>query len=157
MTLTSFIFSINLLRPEKTKRKAEGYSDGDYTLFHRLKATDYINSDHHLEDLAEANEIVIDDPQIEAHESTTAEVRDCCKDIKVLGRKELRELLSWRKKLRQYFQVLKAKDSAPTETAVAPEMRYVPRELEVCYLQPAFCITASKIWKMRKKRRWKRK
>lgn len=36
---------INLLKPEKQKKaKAEGYAEGDYTLFHQLKATDFINS-----------------------------------------------------------------------------------------------------------------
>lgn len=105
------LFRINLLHPEKTKRKAEGYADGDYTLFHRLKATEFIQTDHHLEALADANEIVIDDPQIEAHEATTNEVRECCRDIKVLGRKELRELLNWRKALRKHFQALKAQEA----------------------------------------------
>lgn len=114
-----------MIHPEKTKRKPEGYAEGDYTLFHRLKASEYIESDHHLEALAEANEIVIDDPRIEAHEATTPEVRECCKDIKVLGRRELRELLNWRKNIRKYFQSLKAQESKePTEDAPV-EKRYV--------------------------------
>jgi len=93
-----------------------------------LKATEFVETDNHLDALAEANEIFIDDPRIEAHEATTNEVRECCKDIKVLGRKELRELLNWRKKLRQYFQALNAE--ALKETATEETEELSPEALE---------------------------
>jgi len=51
--------------------------------------------------LQNASEIVIDDETIDKHEKTTKEIRECCKDIKVLGRKDLKLLLNWWKALKK--------------------------------------------------------
>lgn len=98
------------MRPDKTtKRKAEGYAEGDNTLHHRISAKQFFESVGHLDLLADTNQILIDDDVIDKHPATTDEIRECCRDIKVLGRKELRELLNWRKKLRHYFKSLEPK------------------------------------------------
>lgn len=44
-----------------------------------------------------------DDKKFLEHKLTTNEIKECCKDIKVLGRKELRLLLSWWKELHGEF------------------------------------------------------
>lgn len=54
-----------------------------------------------MEALQNASEIVIDDEYIDKHEKTTKEIRECCKDIKVLGRKDVKLLLNWWKALKK--------------------------------------------------------
>lgn len=38
-------------------RQREGYPEGDFTLFHSLKASEFINSDNYLNLLAQRNEV----------------------------------------------------------------------------------------------------
>lgn len=95
---------LNVFHPEKQKKaKAEGYPENDYTLHHKLSVTDFITSESGIESLQNASEIVIDDERIASHPKTTKEIVECCKDIKVLGRKELRSLLAWWKLLKEEF------------------------------------------------------
>ncbi|CAF2672416.1 unnamed protein product [Rotaria sp. Silwood2] len=88
-----------LKHPEKFIRSREGYPEGDYTLYHKLDATKFIQSENFLDLLATANEIVIDDERILQHPQTTSEIKECIKDIKVLGRREITLILGWRRHL----------------------------------------------------------
>uniref|UniRef100_H3DDM8 pre-rRNA processing protein FTSJ3 n=1 Tax=Tetraodon nigroviridis TaxID=99883 RepID=H3DDM8_TETNG len=85
------------------KPKAEGYTDGDLTLFHSFPVTAFLKAENPVDFLAKASEIILDNKDLESHASTTNEIKECCRDIRVLGRKELRLLLSWRSKLRRYL------------------------------------------------------
>ncbi|NXS94565.1 SPB1 protein, partial [Jacana jacana] len=87
----------------KKKPKAEGYADGDTTLYHRFTLMDFLKAPNPVDFLSKANEITLEDGELENHSSTTEELRQCCKDIRVLGRKELRALLNWRTKLRRFL------------------------------------------------------
>lgn len=109
---------LNLFKPEKKikKAKAEGYADGDYTLFHSIKAADFVNHENAIEALQDASEIVIEDDFVGKHEKTTNEIRECCKDIRVLGRKELRMLLAWAKSVKESTEVKKKDEKVPEET-----------------------------------------
>ena len=93
--------ALNLIHPEKHTRHRDGYKEGDYTLFHTLKVTDFIHSDSYLDLLADASEIVFDDKTFENHATTTPEIKECLKDIKVLGKREIRLVINWRKKIRK--------------------------------------------------------
>nr|XP_019588457.1 PREDICTED: pre-rRNA processing protein FTSJ3 [Rhinolophus sinicus] len=86
----------------KKKPKAEGYAEGDLTLYHRTSVTDFLRAANPVDFLSKASEISLDDEELAHHPATTEDIRVCCQDIKVLGRKELRSLLNWRTKLRRY-------------------------------------------------------
>lgn len=83
------------------KPKAEGYEEG--TLYQKATLMDFLKAPNPVDFLSKISEIQINDQDLEKHASTTADIKECCKDIKVLGRKELRSLLSWRSKLRRYL------------------------------------------------------
>ncbi|CAI5790244.1 pre-rRNA 2' [Podarcis lilfordi] len=93
------------------KPKAEGYEDGTTILYNRCTLTDFLKAPNPVDFLAKASEIVFDSEELERHSATTEEVRHCCRDIRVLGRKELRGLLNWRTRLRR-FLVKKLKEQA---------------------------------------------
>ncbi|XP_038056002.1 pre-rRNA 2'-O-ribose RNA methyltransferase FTSJ3-like [Patiria miniata] len=106
-----------LADPNKPRKaKAEGYEEGDYLQHTVVKASDFIATDTPVELLNSASELVIDDPSIANHHLTTQELRHCCKDIKVLGRKEIRMLLNWQKKLAK-----EAENRAEAERKAAEE------------------------------------
>ncbi|XP_052614697.1 pre-rRNA 2'-O-ribose RNA methyltransferase FTSJ3 isoform X2 [Peromyscus californicus insignis] len=86
----------------KKKPKAEGYAEGDLTLYHRTSVADFLRAANPVDFLSKASEISIDDEELAQHPATTEDIRACCQDIKVLGRKELRSLLNWRTRLRRY-------------------------------------------------------
>ncbi|KAM9460735.1 pre-rRNA 2'-O-ribose RNA methyltransferase FTSJ3 [Clarias gariepinus] len=85
------------------KPKAEGYADGDLTQYHTFSVTAFLRAENPVDFLSKANEITFDDAVLESHTASSPEIKECCKDIKVLGRKELRLLLSWRSKLRKFL------------------------------------------------------
>uniref|UniRef100_A0A8C5I3P6 pre-rRNA processing protein FTSJ3 n=1 Tax=Gouania willdenowi TaxID=441366 RepID=A0A8C5I3P6_GOUWI len=73
------------------KPKAEGYTDGDLLLYHTFTVTSFLKAENPVDFLSKASEITFDDPNLESHPSTSSEIKECCRDIKVLGRKELRK------------------------------------------------------------------
>lgn len=114
---------INIFHPERQKKpKVEGYPENDYTLYHKLSAKEFIACEDAVEALQSASEIVIDDEAIEKHEKTTKEIKEACKDIKVLGRKDLKTLLKWWKVLKEFSEEKKQEDGTELEdeTIAAP-------------------------------------
>ncbi|KAL9612514.1 MAG: hypothetical protein Q9167_002899 [Letrouitia subvulpina] len=100
-----------VFNPEKKKRKREGYEEGDHTQFKEVSAAMFIQTDDPIAVLGDSNKINLeqnfgDDVALAALSKlpeTTDEVRQCCSDLKVLGRKEFRTLLRWRLKVRKIF------------------------------------------------------
>lgn len=108
---------LNIFHPEKQKKsKAEGYPENDYTLYHKLSVKDFIACENVIEALQNTSEIVIDDETIDKHQKTTTEIRECCKDIKVLGRKELKLLFNWWKALKEEQSEKEKNDVIEDET-----------------------------------------
>ncbi|XP_053693918.1 pre-rRNA 2'-O-ribose RNA methyltransferase FTSJ3 [Sabethes cyaneus] len=88
----------SLKQVDKTKKpKVEGYDGVDVRKI--MPATEFLKAEKPIPLLGQITEITFNDETIRNHPRTTAEIRECCKDIKVLGRKELTDLLKWHKQL----------------------------------------------------------
>ncbi|KAL5002150.1 Spb1 C-terminal domain-containing protein [Aspergillus recurvatus] len=122
-----------VFNPEKKKRKREGYEEGDWTQFKEVPVTDFINTTDPIAILGSCNKLGFQQQPggdlalatLDRLPETTDEIRNCCEDLKVLGKKEFRNLLRWRLKVREKFGLVvkkgQAKDDEAEEVAeVAP-------------------------------------
>ncbi|KFD52697.1 hypothetical protein M513_06353 [Trichuris suis] len=149
---------INALYPEKQKRKAEGYADGAVTLFNKVNALDFVTSDDYLEVLGSANELILDDARLLAHPDTDDEVKTLCKDVKVLGRKEIRQLMKWRRQMRQHLKSLQEKPEPAKEGPEEPDEETVIDNQVASAVEDERKDAKRKRRKsMKEKRRYKRK
>ena len=127
-----------VFNPEKKKRKREGYDEGDYTQFKDASASQFIRTDDPISMLGTLNRLNFDSREgedvvlaaLERLPETTSEIRSCCDDMKVLGRKEFRMLLRWRIKVREILGFQSTKplyDDKSTEVAeVSPMLEDEP-------------------------------
>ncbi|XP_065210276.1 pre-rRNA 2'-O-ribose RNA methyltransferase FTSJ3 [Planococcus citri] len=122
VTVQSLLKSVDSTK----KSKAEGYDDDAVVLHTKLPASVFMSSDNPAAVLQNAFEIVFDDDEILNHPKTTDEIKRCCEDIKVLGKKELRSLLSWWKSYRQDKQ----KSEEPKKSAEPEKPKLVPHGSE---------------------------
>jgi len=120
----------DIVNPEKIKKNRDGYEDAATDkgfLYKEAKASDFIMGKEHVKILNECNSIIIDTPRIAKHPKTTEEIKECIKDLKVLGMKELRALKKWKDALKKDFDEL---DAEKTEEAVPAIMQKTKEELE---------------------------
>lgn len=108
-----------VFNPEKKKRKRDGYEEGDYTQYKEAPASEFIETTDPIAMLGSLNKLIFEQPSsadialsaLNQLPETTTEIRDCCADLKVLGRKEFRMLLRWRLKVRNKFGFASKKKS----------------------------------------------
>ena len=122
---------VNVLRPSKSKAPREGYEHGASLVYSAKSVTDFVHSDRPVEMLGTTSVLYFGNAEntenttattktkeketqdkMEAHEATTSEIKELCADLKVLGKREFKELLRWRLKLRKAFGVEDDKDAA---------------------------------------------
>ncbi|XP_065363393.1 pre-rRNA 2'-O-ribose RNA methyltransferase FTSJ3 [Calliphora vicina] len=122
----------SLLHPDKQKRiKAEGYTEQDIALRNDLSATEFMQAESGLAALQGIGSIRIDDERIANHPKTTEEILECCKDIKVLGRKDIKGLLAWWKAIKeQYFKEEEKETEVIEEEDAAPKRPLTQEEIE---------------------------
>ncbi|XP_033747562.1 pre-rRNA 2'-O-ribose RNA methyltransferase FTSJ3-like [Pecten maximus] len=122
---------INLIHPEKKRRQRDGYAEGDYTLYHTLKASSFIDSDNYLDLMAQSNAVVLDDDKISKLPETTKEIKECLGDLKVLGKKDIRSLIKWRAQVRKILgKDEESKDSKEKKDEVAEESEDEEAQIE---------------------------
>jgi AdoMet-dependent rRNA methyltransferase SPB1 len=100
-----------VFNPEVKKRKRDGYEEGNYTQFKEVPASEFIQTTDPIAMLGSLNRLSFEQSPngdvalaaLDKLPETTKEIRDCCMDLRVLGRKEFRNLLRWRLKVREKF------------------------------------------------------
>lgn len=108
------------LKPVQNQKKAKatGYDDNNLgSLNVRLTASEFINSRNQVELLSKANEVVFDDPAYLADPLTNDSIKEYCKDIKVLSRKEILEVLRWQRAMRQKHVKEEVEDASQAQAA----------------------------------------
>jgi len=126
-----------VFNPEVKKRKRDGYEDDNMTQFKEVPASEFIQTTDPIAILGSMNRLGFAQPPngdvalaaMDKLPETTKEIRDCCADLRVLGRKEFRNLLKWRLKVREKFGLAtkKTKDE-PEEVA---EVESMDEELKI--------------------------
>ncbi|KAJ3090834.1 AdoMet-dependent rRNA methyltransferase spb1 [Quaeritorhiza haematococci] len=113
----------DLLHPEKRKRFREGYDEGNYILHTTANVCDFIKNGNFVELLAKSNEFRFDVDEegksLAANPLTTDEIKSLCSDLKVLGKKDVKELLKWRQNIRIALGMEKAKKSKDADAEEA--------------------------------------
>ncbi|OBT82713.1 hypothetical protein VE02_08896 [Pseudogymnoascus sp. 03VT05] len=129
-----------VFNPEIKKRKRDGYEEGNYTQFKEVPASEFIQTTDPIAMLGSLNRFSFDQPPngdvalaaLDKMPETTEEIRDCCKDLRVLGRKEFRNLLKWRLKVREKFGFATKKSIAEeTATEEVAEVEPMDEELRI--------------------------
>ncbi|KAI9759216.1 MAG: AdoMet-dependent rRNA methyltransferase spb1 [Chaenotheca gracillima] len=118
-----------VFNPEKKKRKRDGYEEGDYTQFKEASASEFIQTADPIAMLGSLNKLSFEQKAngdvalaaLDRLPETTEEIRQCCADLKVLGRKEFRTLLRWRLKVRDKFGFASKKTAAQAGQAAEGE------------------------------------
>ncbi|THG99899.1 hypothetical protein EW026_g2532 [Hermanssonia centrifuga] len=94
----------NVFQPEKKRRNRAGYDEGDYILFKTSGAADYIRCQDPVTFLGTINQISFiteEEKEWLKSEVTTTDVKENCRDLKVLGKGDFKALIRWRTALRE--------------------------------------------------------
>ncbi|EAU37027.1 AdoMet-dependent rRNA methyltransferase spb-1 [Aspergillus terreus NIH2624] len=150
-----------VFNPEKKKRKREGYEEGDWTQYKEIPVTEFINTTDPIAILGQYNKLSFQQlpggdialATLDRLEETTPEIRQCCEDLKVLGKKEFRNLLRWRLKVREKFGLVvkkggQAKKDEPEEVA-----EIAPMDDELAIQEELYRLKEKESSRMKKERR----
>ena len=119
--------------PEVKKRKRDGYEEGDYTLYKEIPASEFIQTTDPIAILGTCNKLTFSQPlngdvalaALNKLPDTTPEIRTCCEDLKILGRKDFKLLLKWRLRVREIFGFATPKTKSTDATDAGEEVAEV--------------------------------
>ncbi|KAJ9210113.1 hypothetical protein DTO166G4_8303 [Paecilomyces variotii] len=150
-----------VFNPEKKKRKRDGYEEGDYTQHKEISVTEFINTTDPIAILGTYNKLSFQQTPsgdlalatLERLEETTDEIKACCEDLKVLGKKEFRNLLRWRLKVREKFGLAVKKGPKPGEAEAEEVAEIAPMDEELAIQEELQRLRDNENAKKRKERR----
>ncbi|KAF5017390.1 hypothetical protein F66182_10684 [Fusarium sp. NRRL 66182] len=125
--------------PEVKKRKREGYEEGDFTQFKEMPASEFIQTVDPIAVLGSYNKLTFQQPlngdvalaALDKLPETTEEIRNCCSDLRVLGRKDFKLLLKWRLKVCEIFGFKTKETPITEEPEEVAEVESMDEELKI--------------------------
>lgn len=125
--------------PESKKRKREGYEEGDWTQYKEIPVSEFVQSTDPIAILGTTNRLVFQQhgngdvalAALDKLPETTPEIRQCCEDLKVLGRRDFKLLLKWRLKVREIFGFTTKPSSEPETLEEVAEVQPMDEELKI--------------------------
>ncbi|KAF2269776.1 AdoMet-dependent rRNA methyltransferase [Lojkania enalia] len=127
-----------VFKPEVKKRKREGYDEDDWTQYKEAPVSEFIQTTDPIAMLGSLNKLSFDQKPngdiaittISKLPETTQEIRDCCNDLKVLGRADFKRLLRWRLRVREIFGFSSKQKDAEENEEVA-EIESMDEEMKI--------------------------
>ncbi|KAL4785562.1 Spb1 C-terminal domain-containing protein [Aspergillus varians] len=149
-----------VFNPEKKKRRREGYEEGDWTQFKEVPVTDFINTTDPIAILGSCNKLSFQQQPggdlalatLDRLPETTEEIQKCCEDLKVLGKKEFRNLLRWRLKVREKFGLV-VKKGGPKSDEVEEVAEIAPMDAELAIQEELQRLKEKESTRSKKERR----
>lgn len=125
--------------PEVKKRKRDGYDEGDYTLYKEVPASEFIQTMDPIAILGSSNKLTFQQPlngdvalaALDKLPETTPEIRNCCSDLKTLGRRDFKLLLKWRLRVREIFGLATKEKGLPAASEEVAEIEEMDEELKI--------------------------
>ncbi|KAM0670476.1 hypothetical protein ACQRIU_000871 [Beauveria bassiana] len=125
--------------PEVKKRKRDGYDEGDYTLYKEVPASEFIHTMDPIAILGSCNKLSFQQPlngdvalaALDKLPETTPEIRDCCSDLKTLGRRDFKLLLKWRLRVRDIFGLATKEKAVAAASEEVAEVGEMDEELQI--------------------------
>ncbi|RKP31217.1 AdoMet-dependent rRNA methyltransferase SPB1 [Metschnikowia bicuspidata] len=125
-----------VFNPDKHTRKREGYEEGDYLLYKEMPLLDFIRNDEPTNTLGGLNKLTEpdrDDPEwkiLRKLKHCTPEMRQCLTDLKVLGKKDFKLILKFRKEARDLLGLDDQDESTEMQVEPLTEEERINKELE---------------------------
>lgn len=126
-----------IYNPEKKVRRRQGYEEGDYLLYHELPILDFIKDEDPINTLATLNKLTMPDKDnhewkiVKKLKSYTPELVECFTDLKVLGKKEFKHILKFRKQARELLGLDVPEETKPEiEVEELTEDQKIDKELQ---------------------------
>ncbi|GMG50111.1 unnamed protein product [Ambrosiozyma monospora] len=127
-----------VFNPEVKKRKRDGYEEGDWTHFHPMNLLEWVKQeDEVINTLGSVSKFEYDKHDAEwkilkKMKQTTKEFLACCEDLKVLGKKDFRLLIRWRKHAREALGIIdeSLKEKPTIEVEELTEDQQIDKELD---------------------------
>ncbi|KAJ3333992.1 AdoMet-dependent rRNA methyltransferase spb1 [Blyttiomyces sp. JEL0837] len=117
----------DLFHPEKKRRHRDGYADDATILYTTTPAMEFIKSSDFVNILAKSNAVVFEENEegqaLANDPLTTEDVKSHISDLRVIGKKDFKDIIRWREAIRLTMGLDKSKEQKRKEAAEAEEKK----------------------------------